>query len=307
MLFHFRPLHLGLAAALLSVALVAVVELVHMGRNSSPASWARRFPPGDATTVYLDVAAIRAAGLMDVLQGVDVPEEGDYRSFVQATGFDYARDLDGVMASFRDTATYLLLQGHFDWGRLIDYVNQQDGNCYNGLCRMAGSTPERQISFMAITPRVMAMAVSADMTAVWALQSERDTDPAIPEAPVWLSLSGSRLERSSWLPAGTHSFVSAVSDSDRGTRSLAPSNAEFEARLDVSCESREKAQQLADRLKSVTELLASLIRRERQQPNPNDLSGVLTAGTFECDGARMRGRWPVRRAFLEGILLGGSP
>ena len=306
--FHFRPLHLGLAVAVFCVAVVAVVELVHTKRNSSPDSLARRLPAGDATTLYIDVAAIRDIGLLDLLQSSDVPEEAEYRSFVDATGFDYAVDLDEIMASFHDDSTYVLLQGRFDWTRISDYVNSQDGTCYNGLCRMAGSTPERQISFTAITPWVMAMAVSPDMTAVQALQSDHGSSnpPDIPRAPVWVSLSGSRLGRSTWLPTGTRSFVSAVSDADQVTLSLVPADAGFEAHLEVNCESREKAERLTAQLKGVTVLLTSLIRREHQQANPDDLSGILTAGAFNSEGARAYGRWPVRRTFLEGILAHGA-
>ncbi len=39
--------------------------------------------------------------------------------------------------------------------------------------------------------------------------------------------------------------------------------------------------------------------------NPNDLSGVLTSGTFRQDGTRALGTWPLERGFIEGMLGGG--
>jgi hypothetical protein len=47
-----------------------------------------------------------------------------------------------------------------------------------------------------------------------------------------------------------------------------------------------------------------LIAWEHQPPNPRDLSGVLVAGKFERLGARVLGRWPLARAFLEKLASG---
>ena len=38
----------------------------------------------------------------------------------------------------------------------------EDGHCYNSLCRLNGSTPERKISFFPVQQNLMAMAVSPD-------------------------------------------------------------------------------------------------------------------------------------------------
>ena len=49
-----------------------------------------------------------------------------------------------------------------------------------------------------------------------------------------------------------------------------------------------------------------MIARENRTPNPRDLSGVLTAGTFSHDGLRVTGHWPVSHGLIEDTLAGGS-
>jgi hypothetical protein len=48
-----------------------------------------------------------------------------------------------------------------------------------------------------------------------------------------------------------------------------------------------------------------MIARENHSPNPADLSGVLTAGSFHQTDTRVIGYWPIERSFVEN-LLGGS-
>jgi hypothetical protein len=55
----------------------------------------------------------------------------------------------------------------------------------------------------------------------------------------------------------------------------------------------------------MTALLRELIEKDKQKPNPGDLSGVLTAGVFRQENVRVVGRWPLERAFLES--LAGKP
>jgi hypothetical protein len=45
-----------------------------------------------------------------------------------------------------------------------------------------------------------------------------------------------------------------------------------------------------------------MIEREHQKPNPVDLSGVLTSGTFRSEGRRVAGTWPIERAFIENLF-----
>ena len=102
---------------------------------------------------------MRRAGLLTESK---VPLEPDYKSFLDGTGFDYRRDLDSVTATFSGSGNYYIARGRFDWKRLQEYVAKQGGSCYQDLCHVQGSTPERRISFLPLRNDVMALAVGTD-------------------------------------------------------------------------------------------------------------------------------------------------
>jgi len=100
-----------------------------------------RFPVEDAIVLNIDFASVRRAGL---LTGSKAPLEPEYKQFLDGTGFDYHRDLDTVTASFSKSGNFFVARGRFDWAKLRDYAAQQGGSCYDQLCRMQGSQPERR-------------------------------------------------------------------------------------------------------------------------------------------------------------------
>ncbi len=89
------------------------------------------------------------------------------------------------------------------------------------------------------------------------------------------------------------------------TLAVVPEGDRFAAKLNVRCASSNEAVDLAAELNKITGLLLELITREHQTPNPADLSGFLTSGSFRNDGTRVYGYWPMQRALIEN-LLGGS-
>ncbi len=285
------------------LAVVALLTLWRYERENSTAKLLKRLPTQDATVLHLDVAAIRASGLLDVLAGTGADEETDYRNFVRDTGFDYRTDLDSALIAFHERETFLLLRGRFDWEQLRLYARSHRGRCHNSFCRLPGSTPDRIISFFPVTYDVMAMASSSDEYAALTMQDRvQQVNPAeVPADPVWLMTSGTRLARASWLPTGTRSLASAVTGAESVVFSVGPNDDAFEARLKVTCASPEEAIRLATELQRVTSLLRSLIRRENQVPSDSDLSGVLTKGAFATTGSDMVGRWPLTREFLAAM------
>ncbi|MCP5117428.1 MAG: hypothetical protein GY953_41920, partial [bacterium] len=265
---RFRPWHLATLVVVLCLAGLAGLELLRIRDNSSPAQLIRRLPSGDAAVFYVDVAALRRDGLLDLLERAPVDEEVEYRDFVADTGFDYTRDLDSALIAVYASETFLLLKGRFDWGQLVDYAESGAGICYNGFCRIQGSTPERRVSFFAISPVVMGMAVGSDSYAASSLGvSEQPEVKGFPQTPLWLMMSGTTLKRARWLPSGTRSYVSAMEDAGRVTLALAPAGSDFEAQLRVDCESEAHAENIAGQWGGVTDMLRSLIRREHKKPN----------------------------------------
>lgn len=271
------------------------------------ADWLERLPTQEALVFYVDFAALRKGGVLEMLAGSRVSEEPEYQVFVIKTGFDYKRDLDAVLACFTPRAKYLVVQGHFDWNSLQSYAREQGGTCHDALCRMSGSTPERKISFFPLRPNLMGLAVSPDPSAAIDLEarSARRRALEMPDAPVWISIPPALLKSETDMPAGTRMFAHTVENADDVNIAVAPSGSRFEARLNVQCRSEQQAAALAAQLGTITAMLREMIAREHQTPNPHDLSGVLTSGTFNHLGTRVMGSWPLEKGFMQGLFGGG--
>jgi hypothetical protein len=293
-------------AALCGLAIWGVARLRYRGLTRT-SEWLERLPTQDAVVFYIDFAALRHAGLLQLLAGSKMAQEPEYKVFVLKTDFDYARDLDAVLACFTPRAKEFMVKGRFDWSSLESYTRDQGGACINNLCRMNGSTPDRKISFFPLRPDLMGLAVSPDDSAAVELQTTalRRRKLAVPDAPVWISLPPAVLKSGAGLPEGTRMFARSLAEAEDVNIAIAPHGDRFEARLRVECRSAQDAAVVAEQLERVTALLRDMIAREKQTPNPRDLSGVLTAGVFSYKGAQAFGAWPLERVFLEG-LLGGS-
>lgn len=299
-----------LAAALLTLIVGAAIWMV-VARHShafTPAAMLERIPKRDAILLYVDFAALRRSGLLGMLTKSPVPEEPDYRAFVSETGFNYQSDLDAALLSFHPEGTFFLLRGRFDWKRLERYADAQGGACAGGLCRMQGSAPERRISFLPLAGNVMAMAVSTAPSAAARLKQpdlaarvvERSADP------VWVSIPSTAFERAGSFSAGTQLFAKSIRDAESVTLSLGPERQRFRATLQVGCRSERDADALAAQLGRLTAILRESIAREKRAPDPRDLSGILTSGSFHREGQRVLGHWPIERAFLESTLDGSG-
>ena len=291
-----------LAFAVLSAAAIGGV-VWRRTRALNPASWLKRLPAKDTLIVYLDFDALRRAGVLQLLDGSKVGEEPEYRAFVRRTRFDYRQDLDAAMVAFAPGGTFMLLKGRFDWRSLHSYVEAEKGRCYNTLCRMEGSAPERRISFFPVLSNLMALAVSQDESAALRMTTQVSAaNRELPGAPVWLSIPPSTLKSGENLPAGTGMFARGMEQAESVTLAFAPEGARIAARLDVRCRNEQDAADAAARLAKATALLREMIEREHQTPNPADLSGVLTAGAFRAEGRRVLGYWPIERAFIDNAL-----
>ena len=153
----------------------------------------------------------------------------------------------------------------------------------------------------------MGLAVSPEGMAARRLQQEPSgPNPEIPDAPVWLSIPTSFL-RSRQLPEGTHMFARSIERAERVILALSADGSQLTARLDVQCHTGQEAEDIASQLTQVTTKLRDMIQREHQTPNPADLSGVLSSGSFRSEGRRVIGSWPIDRRFVENVLGGGLP
>lgn len=99
--------------------------------------------PAEAGLVgSVNLAELRQQGwLLDVFRQAtgEVKEAPDYRAFIEATGFDYSRDLDRLSVGVLGTSQQPLLtgvaEGRFARARMVDYARQQGAQLrrYQGL------------------------------------------------------------------------------------------------------------------------------------------------------------------------------
>jgi len=123
-----KKLVLGLL--ILAVALVPAWLYFHShGRDSQSAreDLLSHLPADSTSVVYLDFQELRASAfLSQILAWAPRPQtEEEYGKFVQATGFDYERDLDRVGISFSGSTqspkTMAVAEGRFDRKKIESY------------------------------------------------------------------------------------------------------------------------------------------------------------------------------------------
>jgi hypothetical protein len=277
----------------------------YRARNLTAPALMKRLPTSGAVVVFVDFAALRQAHILDFLDDPKITQEPEYQEFVRKSGFDYKEDLDAAFVAFAPSGKYMLLRGRFDWKSLRSYAGAQGGRCYNSLCRMQGSTPDRRISYFPVQSNLMALAVGEDESAALRMQSAGDEAPAeVPNGPVWISLPPSALSARQDLPEGTRPFARSMERAQSIALSFVPEENHLAAKLNVRCRNAQEASTLAGELSRTTTLLNQMIEREHQKPNPADFSGVLTSGSFRSDGSRVFGYWRIERAFIENMLGG---
>src|SRR5260370_13508713 len=132
------------------------------------------------------------------------------------------------MGAFAPMGKYMLLKGRFDWKSLKSYVQGSDGRCNNSFCKLAGSTPEKRISFFPMQSNLMAMAVSDDDVAALRMNTVTERpDTEIPNAPIWLSIPPSVVRSGQSLPAGSPMFAPTPESARADTFAVMPGNEHF--------------------------------------------------------------------------------
>jgi hypothetical protein len=295
-----------MAALVMVAACVAVGGGVVWYRSRSLPSLAERMErlPAGANVLYLDLATMRRTGLLALLSGQNVTEDADYTAFVASTGFDYRADLDSVLIGWAGADVYILATGRFDWKAIQEHSARSGGKCWNGVCRMPGSMPQRMVSFAPLSNGMVGMAVSMDEWAVVKLQNKAPNRLTAPDAVVWAGGVGRNWRESESLPAGTRLFAKALGEAEVVTLGLHGGVGGAEVRLRAECLSESAAGGLESQLRGVTGVFRKYLENVQQKPNPEDLSGILTSGTFSREGAVVTGRWSVQRPFLEKLLSG---
>lgn len=268
-----------------------------------PADLVALLPTANASVVYINVDAMRRSGILGMLAGSKATEDADYRQFVSETKFDYRRDLDAIAASFQDGKVYFALRGRFHWKDISAYAARQGGSCHGEFCVVAGSRPDRRISFYPLGPNVLAMAVSPDDFAAYQVTPHAST-PALPppQEPVWAVIPSAALQKMDSLPAAAKAYLPALQGADQIVFSLgADRDRQLQLGVHVDCKDATAAAALVTQLETITKALRDLLASQHKTPDPADLTGLLVAGNFRQDNARVSGVWPISRAFLDAV------
>ncbi|MDP9087468.1 MAG: hypothetical protein M3O26_01835 [Pseudomonadota bacterium] len=304
--FHFRQL---VAIFLIACALGAGGVYWYRTRRVAPSSddLVVYLPTANASVLYIDVAAMRRSGILDMLAGSKATEEPDYRQFVAETNFDYRRDMDAVAAAFKDGRIYFALRGRFRWNNLKDYAERHGGSCHNDFCVLAGSQPNRRISFYPLKRDVLAMAVSPDDFAAYQVTGQAAKFALAPsQDPVWATIPAVALRGMDSLPFAARVFVPALQGTDQIVFSIsADRDLHLQLGLHVTCTDAPAASTLLTQFERATHTLSELLTHQRQPPDPADFSRVLVAGTFRRDERQVYGTWPISKAFVDAIAGSG--
>jgi hypothetical protein len=292
-------------ALLVLVAAIGGAYWWRASRTLNDQQLIQSLPQARATHVFIDVDGLRRSGMLDLIAGSKSAEDPDYKAFAEQTGLDYRTDLDAIAAAFAEGNTYLALRGRFDWLKLAGYAKTHGGKC-SGIasCSLPATRSGYFISFTPMKAKVLALAVSTDEHGVGmvGLQEWRKP-PKLPAEPVWISVPSFALSDAS-LGSGTHAFLEPLSQAQEVTFAVGAAAKGFQIRLEAVCATPEIAELLTRRLSASTDLLKKMLERDKMTPNPNDLSGVLTSGTFSQQSEKVTGTWPIERGFIESLAGG---
>ncbi len=263
-------------------------------------------PTSNASVVYIDVNALRRSGILDLVAGSKAVEDADYQQFVNETKFDYRQDLDAIAAAFKDGKVYFALRGRFHWKNLKDYAARQGGSCHSDFCVVAGSQPNRRISFYPVKRDVLAMAIGPDDFAAYQVTSQSvKLALAPPTEPMWALIPAAALQTMDSLPAAAKAYVPALQGAEQILLSIGadPAN-QLQLGVQVTCKDATAASALLTQFEGTTSALGRAFSKVNRKPDPADLSGVLVAGTFHRSERQVYGAWPIPRAFVDAIAGG---
>lgn len=281
-----------LVAAVVAAALFGIDRYRHRFVRSD-ADLFRLLPRNGATRFYVNIAALRQAGVLSLF-AASKREDPDYRNFVRQTGFDYQQDADAVAGTADSSELLFLVRGRFDWNRVRRYMAQHGG------ANEAG----RWASFVAVQPDVLGLAVSVDRSAARKLlphaNSHASGNP--PPYPVWVEPSQKLLHNPVDLPFPVRVLAIWLQSANPVVLSLGrATSADFELRLDATFANPVTAKTTRNQLEIETRMLKLELAREHRQPSADDLTGLLAAGTFEVSGTQLKGVWPVRKELLDSL------
>lgn len=262
-------------------------------------------PQTNATVFFVNVDALRRAGILQLLTGAATAKDADYAAFVRETHFDYTKDIDAIAGSADAKQVCFLVRGRFDWTLLRSHARKHGGTCKDDFCEVPSSTAGRWASFFPVQSDVMALAISGDRAAAQSLRIHDEITRAIPARPLWVSLSQTILKNPPALPIALRIFAVSLQSAESVVLSLGPAAepgpALFQLELNAQCANAITAQSMRNQLELETKFLKLAFARQHIPPNGADLGSVLIAGSFRVSGNDVLGEWPIRKELLNSL------
>ena len=305
-----KPWQLAVALVLICAAAIGVLVWRSRAGARDPSHLLEALPLDGALQAYLDVGKLRDGGMLDELVGKKAAEDPEYRDFAEQIGFDYRTDLDAVAVAYANGSLFATLRGRFNWQRLSAYALSQRGQCAKGICSMPASRPNQIISWEQLSGDTLGWAVTDQALGVSQIGFGKsvESSPVARTAVLWFAAPGSSFKDPEIAPAGARAFIAPLAVARDASFSLQLSSGgspdRLEIHLQAACASPDIATQLAGVLSKTTDLLRSMIVRDKLTPDKGSLSSVLVSGRFEARAANVTGTWPMDRRVIEALISG---
>lgn len=297
---------IGLALVFLTIAAALGIDYYRHRFVRTNEDLFALLPQGDETRFFADVKLLRGAGMLKLLNGTKIQRDPDYENFVRETGFDYANDLDVLAGVAQDQQLFFLLKGRFHWNQLRQYASAHGDTCAGDICKVSNIKDNRWTGFRSIQPDVLALSIGTNPNGINQLRpSSRKFIAPLPPQPVWISLSDSLLKNPVGLPLPLRIFAVSLQSAYPVVLSLDAAaegtGAAFKLQLDATCDTEAAAETIRSQWEIQTKMLKLELAKEHHQPSPADLTGLLTAGSFQVVNRHFIGIWPVRTELLQAL------
>lgn len=292
----------ALAVSAVAAILAALGLWWLLDATPSPAELIRELPAKPGATLFIDVGLARRGGVLRYFTAPAAAQDAEYRGFVDATGFDYARDLDRRAVRFaQGGGVWIAAAGRFDGRKLAAYAAGRGGRCVRGICAMQGSAAERQISWLEPRGGRLVLAVSPDPMAAALAGSGGAPLPILPDAPAWLHVPGAQIAPGEGLLPGVSALLSALSGAEQAVFKLNAGGDGVVVRLEAEFSRRTAAESSVAKLTAATSLLQKLLAREQRQEGDRGWAEVLASGEFRVEGSRAAGTWRLEPELLKRL------
>lgn len=315
-----RRLFTILLAAIAAIAIAGYYLHARLSAADHSFSKLVEWAPGNSTFIgYIDIAALRKEPLIAHLASLLAPVEldRDYAEFIGATGFDYQRDLDGVVIAANAGQRLAIAEGRFDQKKIEEYAlrsGRVDHERDRATYAMKSMAPGQKIFLTFLNDNHIAVAEGGDVAEHLAkapapLDLEmRQMLARVDGSPVFAAwkITGPPTPAS----GGATSLISMALQSLRGIDlAIQPDGDRMLISLEGECEDSLHAQKLSGDLEFLRTILPGALGDPKVQRRISTEDAALAARLIQAavissDGERVRLILTVTPSMIGGTAPG---